>query len=65
MAEVSEHGWEELFVKESTGMYLYAGLDQCSRCGALRRMVESSTIYKPGHWGYNTLEEPPCVEDKP
>jgi len=68
MAQVIEHDWEELFTASDdprgSGMleYTYAGLDMCSRCHALRRMVRDSTIYKPGHWGYNTTEEPPCKE---
>lgn len=65
MAQVSEHDWEKLYVlKEWTGVPTYADLDRCSKCGALRRIMPDSVIYKSKDWDYNTLEEPPCVEEK-
>ena len=39
---------------------VYAGIDACTDCGALRAMVDETTVYKPSHWGYNTLTEPEC-----
>lgn len=66
---MSEHDWEKLFVIRvkpglSPGMDLvYADLDKCSQCGALRRIMEDAIIYKSEDWSYNTTTEPPCGEE--
>ena len=65
---MSEHDWEKLYTLQEIGEErpnpIYADLDKCSRCGALRRVMPDSVIYKSKDWNYNTLEEPPCVEVK-
>jgi len=62
-----KHDWEELFVLRGDDPrepeYIYAGLDYCSRCKALRRVAPSEFYYKPSSWAYNTTEEPKCVPD--
>lgn len=56
-----EHEWEELFVVRD-GENVYAGIDRCNNCKALRRPMPEGFIYKPPSWAYNTPTEPPCEE---
>ena len=60
-----EHEWEDLFVKREGEapheMFIYAGIERCNNCKALRFKRYSKQPYTYTRPGWTSPEEPECA----